>query len=116
MRKKRFDMSGKLFLLLEDGKELDFENISLLEQVSMYGSISRAARELGICYPKVWHTINDLNRMSEKPLVERSAGGRGGGGGTTLTEEGVKFLKRFKSIQRAHMRFIHQMEEKFLVK
>lgn len=109
-------MSGKLFLLLEDGKELDFDSINLLEQVSVYGSISRTARELGICYPKVWHTINDLNRISEKPLVERSAGGRGGGGGTTLTEEGVKFLKRFKSIQRAHMRFIHHMEEKLVVK
>jgi molybdate transport system regulatory protein len=53
--------------------------------------------------------------MSERPLVERSAGGSGGGG-TTLTEEGVKFLERFKSIQRARMRFIHQMEAKFQVK
>jgi molybdenum-dependent DNA-binding transcriptional regulator ModE len=44
-------MPGKLVLHL-DGKELDFENISLLEQVSMYGSISRAAREVGKGYPK----------------------------------------------------------------
>ena len=116
MGNNRNEMCGKLFLQLEDGKQLDFESINLLEQVAIYGSISRTASEIGISYPKVWHTVNDLNSMSEKPLVERSAGGRGGGGGTILTDEGRKFLKRFRAIQRAHNRFIRQMEDKFFIK
>jgi molybdate transport system regulatory protein len=109
-------MSGKLFLHLEDGKPLDFESINLLEQVGIHGSIARTAREVGISYPKVWHTIDYLNRLSEKPLVVKSAGGRGGGGGTTLTDEGKKFLKRYRAIQRTHMRFIRQMEDRFFMK
>jgi molybdate transport system regulatory protein len=113
MTNKRFDMSGKIFLHLEDGKPLDFESIYLLEQVGIYGSIARTAREVGISYPKVWHTIDALNSLSEKPLVVKSAGGRGGGGGTTLTAEGLKFLKRYKSIQRTHTKFIRQMQDRF---
>jgi molybdate transport system regulatory protein len=116
MSNKKFDMSGKLFIHMEDGKPLDFESIDLLEQVGIHGSIARTAREIGISYPKVWHTIDYLNRLSEKPLVVKSAGGRGGGGGTTLTEEGRKFLKRYRSIQRTHMRFIRQMENRFFMK
>ena len=116
MRNKRIDMSGKIFLHLEDGKPLDFESIDLLEQVRIHGSIARTAREIGVSYPKVWHTIDYLNRLSEKPLVVKSAGGRGGGGGTILTDEGRKFLKRFRAIQRSHMRFIRQMEDRFLMK
>lgn len=93
---------------------MDFDSIQLLEKVDIHGSIARTAREVGISYPTVWHTIDTLNKMSEKPLVLRSAGGKGGGGGTTLTEEGRKFLKRFKSIQRTHKRFIRLLENKLL--
>lgn len=105
-------MSGKIFLHLADRKPLDIDSIQLLEKVDRHGSIAQTAREIGISYPKVWHTIDTLNKMSEKPLVIKSAGGRGGGGGTILTDEGRKFLKRFKSIQRTHMKFIRQLEAK----
>ena len=114
MEYKSVDMSGKIFLHFKDRKPLDFDSILLLEKVDIHGSIARTAREVGISYPTVWHTIDTLNKMSEKPLVLKSAGGKGGGGGTTLTEEGRKFLKRFKSIQRTHKRFIRQLENKLL--
>ena len=113
MENKRIDMSGKIFLHFADRKPLDIDSIQLLEKVNIHGSIARTAREVGISYPKVWHTIDTLNKMSEKPLVLKSAGGKGGGGGTILTEEGRKFLKRFKSIQRTHKRFIRLLEDKW---
>lgn len=113
--KQTLSLSGKLILHMENGKQLNFENINLLEQIVIYGSIARTARETGICYPKVWHTINDLNSMSEIPLVAKTAGGRGGGGGTTLTDEGQKILNRYRAIQRAHMNFIRSMEDIFFM-
>jgi molybdate transport system regulatory protein len=113
MENKRIDMSGKIYFHFADRKPLDIDSIQLLEKVDIHGSIARTAREVGISYPKVWHTIDTLNKMSEKPLVLKSAGGKGGGGGTILTEEGRKFLKRFKSIQRTHKRFIRQLEDKW---
>ncbi len=113
MENKRIDMSGKIYLHLKDRKPLDMESIQLLEKVDIHGSIARTAREIGISYPKVWHTIDTLNRLSSKPLVVKLAGGKGGGGGTFLTEEGRKFIKRFKAIQRTHERFIRQLEDKW---
>lgn len=113
MDNKRIDMSGKIYLHLKDCKPLDMESIALLEKVDIHGSIARTAREIGISYPKVWHTIDTLNKLSSKPLVVKLAGGKGGGGGTFLTEEGRKLIKRFKSIRRTHERFIRQLEDKW---
>jgi len=110
---RRVDMSGKIFLQITDQKPLDLDSIHFLEKVAMHGSIARTAREIGISYPKLWHTIENLNRLSEKPLVIKTAGGKGGGGGTTLTEEGHKFLKKIKAIQQTHSKFIRQLEDKW---
>ncbi|HOP39702.1 MAG TPA: LysR family transcriptional regulator [Geobacteraceae bacterium] len=111
MRIRRVDLSGKIFFHLADQKPLDLDSIHLLEKVAIHGSIARTAREIGISYPKVWHTIENLNRLSEKPLVVKSAGGKGGGGGTTLTDEGRKFLKKIKALQQTHKKFIRQLED-----
>lgn len=111
MRIRQVDLSGKIFFHLADQKPLDLDSIHLLEKVAIHGSIARTAREIGISYPKVWHTIENLNRLSEKPLVIKSAGGKGGGGGTTLTEEGRKFLKKIKALQQTHKKFIRELED-----
>lgn len=113
MADRKVDMSGKIFLLISDQKPFDLDSIHLLEKVAVHGSIARTAREIGISYPKLWHTINNLNRLSDKPLVIKSAGGKGGGGSTTLTEEGRKFLKKIKAIQLTHRKFIRQLEDKW---
>lgn len=113
MTDRRVDMSGKIFLQTSDQKPFDLDSIHLLEKVAVHGSIARTAREIGISYPKLWHTIDNLNRLSDKPLVIKSAGGKGGGGGTTLTEEGHRFLKKIKAIQLTHSKFIRQLEDKW---
>lgn len=113
MESKRIDISGKIFLHFLDRKPLDIDSIRLLEKVDFHGSIARTAREVGLSYPKVWTIIDSLNKMSVKPLVQKSAGGKGGGGGTTLTEEGRKFIRRFKSITEDHNRFMCQLEDKW---
>ncbi|RQW84772.1 MAG: LysR family transcriptional regulator [Geobacter sp.] len=113
MADRRVDMSGKIFFQISDQKPFDIDSIHLLEKVAVHGSIARTAREIGISYPKLWHTIDKLNRLSDKPLVIKSAGGKGGGGGTTLTEEGRRFLKKIKAIQLTHSKFIRQLEDKW---
>jgi molybdate transport system regulatory protein len=113
MENKKIDISGKIYFHIHDRKPLDIDSINLLEKVAIHGSIARTAREIGISYPKIWHTIDTLNRLSEKPLVVKSAGGKGGGGGTLVTDEGRKFIKRFKALQRTHEKFLRQLEDKW---
>ncbi|MDX1375660.1 MAG: LysR family transcriptional regulator, partial [Burkholderiales bacterium] len=53
---------------------------NLLEAIGRTGSISAAARELGMSYRRAWLLVDAVNRAFRRPLVERAAGGRGGGG------------------------------------
>ncbi len=71
---------------------------SLIEAVGRTGSISAAARELGMSYRRAWQLIDATNRCFRRPLVETAAGGRGGGG-ATVTPFGREVLDRFRAIE-----------------
>jgi len=85
--------------------------INLLEKIEELGSITRAAKAVGICYKTAWDTIHQINSMAEKPLVNRQIGGRGGGG-SRLTPEGKLVVTQFKSIQEEHRKFLENQEER----
>jgi molybdate transport system regulatory protein len=74
------------------------DRVALLEKVSELGSITAAARTMGISYKGAWETIEALNNLSERPLVERSAGGSGGGG-TRLTAHGRQVLSLLRDLE-----------------
>ena len=71
---------------------------SLIEAVGRTGSISAAARELGMSYRRAWQLIDATNKCFRQPLVETATGGRGGGG-ATVTPFGEEVLDRFRTIE-----------------
>lgn len=77
------------------GRKLD--RVALLEKVAELGSITAAAKALGISYKGAWEAVEALNNMSEAPLVERSVGGSGGGG-TRLTPHGEQVLSLLRDL------------------
>jgi molybdate transport system regulatory protein len=81
------------------------DRIHLLEKIEELGSITNAAKAVGISYKTAWDTVNLINNMAEKPLVDRLAGGKGGGG-TSITAEGKKVIAQFKTIQEEHRKFL----------
>ncbi|BCG22486.1 molybdenum-dependent transcriptional regulator [Pseudomonas tohonis] len=80
------------------------QRMALLEQIAVQGSITRAAKAAGLSYKAAWDAIDELNNLSEKPLVERSVGGKGGGG-ARLSAEGERLLALFKRMEslQAHL-------------
>lgn len=54
--------------------------IDLLRKVGELGSISAAARALGIPYKRAWLLIDSINRSFSSPLLDTAIGGRTGGG------------------------------------
>jgi molybdate transport system regulatory protein len=54
--------------------------IALLKSVRGTGSISAAARQLGMNYKRAWYLLDTLNQGFHQPVVEAVQGGRGGGG------------------------------------
>ena len=85
------------------------DRIGLLEAIDRCGSISAAAREVGISYKTAWDAVDSMNNAAEKPLVRREVGGVGGGG-TMLTEEGKETVRLYRVLQGEHQRFIGRLE------
>ena len=77
--------------------------IALLEAIQREGSISAAARALGMSYRRAWELVAELNRIFTAPVVERVTGGSGGGG-ARLTELGEALLVGFREIETAASR------------
>ena len=90
----------KLTIILNSGARIGPGKASLLESVRDTGSISAAARAMGMDYKRAWLLIDSLNRAFEMPVVERMTGGPGGGG-ARLTAFGEELLARYRRLQDA---------------
>lgn len=75
---------------------------TLLEGIRDTGSISAAARALGMDYKRAWMLLESLDRAFDTPVVERRAGGPRGGG-AALTEFGLDLLRRYRRIEAGAM-------------
>ncbi len=73
--------------------------IKLLELIDKYGSISKAARELGMSYKTAWDSIDMINNISPEPVVISKSGGKGGGK-TLLTNYGKKLIQQYKILEK----------------
>lgn len=71
---------------------------TLLDAVARTGSISAAAREMGMSYRRAWLLVDTMNRCFKTPLVEASKGGSGGGG-ARVTELGLDVLARYRAME-----------------
>jgi len=104
-------LSGDLCINRAESKFLGDDRITLLEKIDELGSITKAAKGVGISYKTAWDTINVINNLAEKPLVDRLTGGKGGGG-SRLTAEGKKVIAQFKTIQEEHRKFLDSLESR----
>ena len=83
-----------------NGKEIALGpgKVDLLEAIDRAGSISGAARDLGLSYRRAWDLVDTMNRCFLKPLVNRSQGGKGGGG-TWLTALGRRTVQDYRAME-----------------
>lgn len=68
--------------------------VRLLEAVDEHGSISAAARSMGMAYRHAWELIDDLNQCFAEGVVRTETGGRAGGG-AALTPFGRGLIARY---------------------
>ncbi len=108
--KQSLTLHGDLWLGQDDSSMVGDLRISLLEQIAATGSITRAAKAVGISYKTAWDTVDAMKNLSGAPLVESASGGAKGGG-TRLTEEGHKLVETYRFIQGEHARFLHTLSE-----
>ncbi|MGB6450720.1 MAG: hypothetical protein WBE92_08215, partial [Steroidobacteraceae bacterium] len=74
--------------------------IALLEHIEATGSLSQAARDLGMSYRRAWLLLDDLNHALGEPVTTMSVGGAGGGG-AELTLFGRKLIAAYRDVEHA---------------
>jgi molybdate transport system regulatory protein len=77
----------------------------LVERIAQTGSISAAAREMGMSYRRAWQLVEALNTAFREPVVETAIGGRRGGG-ARVTRYGEGLVARFRAMEARASRAI----------
>lgn len=104
------DLKGSIWFTVGDQTLGGSSRIDLLGQIGQCGSITQAAKAVGMSYKGAWDAIDAMNNLAGEPLVERLAGGKGGGG-TRLTPRGNKLVEHFRQIELVHQRFVAQLAQ-----
>jgi molybdate transport system regulatory protein len=94
------------------GAGIGYDRIRLLEAIDAYGSLSAAARNVGLTYKAVWDAVAAINNLAERPLVVGRIGGRAGGG-ASLTEDGRRFLRSVQFMQYELRRLAQRLGPEF---
>ncbi|OEO31522.1 ModE family transcriptional regulator [Devosia insulae DS-56] len=84
----------------------------LMELIAETGSISEAAKRMGMSYKRAWGLVQALNEGFGAPLVEASRGGNAQG--ASLTAAGCEVLERYRGMQEATRKAIARDVEALL--
>jgi molybdate transport system regulatory protein len=77
-----------------------------LEHIERTGSISEAAKAMGMSYMRAWMLVKSLDHGFAEPLVTKSRGGSTRGG-ATLTKTGRRVLSLYRKMEAASKAAIH---------
>src|ERR1700730_9317520 len=83
---------------LPGGCQIGLSKIALLEAIHEQGSISAAARDIGITYRSAWNWVEEINRVLREPAVTAKIGGLRGGG-AVLTSVGTEVVLLYSYIE-----------------
>ncbi len=85
-------------ILIGSATALGPGKVDLLEAIAESGSISAAARAMGMSYRRAWLLVDTMNRCFKENLVTTATGGRGGGG-ARITDVGAEVLRRYREME-----------------
>lgn len=87
----------RISIVFESGARIGPGKAALLASIRDTGSISAAARDMGMSYKRAWVLLDSINQAFTEPVVTAAPGGPGGGG-AILTGFGAELLERFHRI------------------
>jgi molybdate transport system regulatory protein len=71
----------------------------LIERIAETGSISAAARAMGMSYRRAWQLVEALNASYQDPVVTTAIGGEKGGG-AHVTPHGRRLAAAFRAMEQ----------------
>lgn len=88
----------KTTIVFDSGARIGPGKITLLESIRDTGSISAAARSMGMDYKRAWTLLESINQAFDQAVVIASPGGTRGGG-AQLTPFALDLLERYRRIE-----------------
>lgn len=79
--------------------------MGLLAAIGQEGSITAAAKKVGISYKAAWDAVDTMNNLAGEPLVLRNTGGQHGGG-AMLTTRARELIDIYQKVETEHRHFI----------
>ena len=70
----------------------------LIERIAQTGSISAAARAMGMSYRRAWQLVEALNSDFAEPVITTATGGRRGGG-AQVTAFGRRLAEHYRAME-----------------
>lgn len=102
-----FEVRGRIWLDGKEGTFLGYGRVTLMERIIEHGSITKAAKSMGMSYRHAWRLIDSMNRQAPHPFVTTSTGGKNGGG-SVVTEHGRKAIRLFRELNREFREFLEE--------
>ena len=102
-------LKPRVRLQLGDEVALGPGKAELLMLIEETGSISAAARRMGMSYRRAWLLVETMNRCFASPLVETAQVGKGGGG-AGVSELGRRVLVLYQQME-ANLALCDEMVE-----
>ena len=88
----------RLRIVFPDDRQLGPGKADLLEAIAQSGSISSAARDLGMSYRRAWLLVDEIGKLFKRPILTTAAGGAHGGG-AELTDFGRSLIAAYRRIE-----------------
>ena len=105
------NIKTKIQIFHDDHSAFGPGKADLLVAISTHGSISAAARSIGMSYKRAWELVDGMNKGFKEELVVKRIGGSHGGG-AVVTEFGLKTLALYReAIKNSDSYIEKQMSE-----
>lgn len=87
-----------LRILASDHPAMGPGKAALIAHIAATGSISAAARAMGMSYRRAWQLVEALNASFTEPAILTAVGGRRGGG-AIVTDFGKTMVAHFRAME-----------------
>ncbi|HIF58925.1 MAG TPA: LysR family transcriptional regulator [Rhodospirillales bacterium] len=99
-------------LLLGNAAALGPGKIELINAIEKTGSISGAAKMMGMSYRRAWNLVDSINQDFSAEIIITSSGGKGGGG-ALVSKVGLDIIEQYQKIEEKALDSVSDDLDKF---